>query len=86
MKFVTPIFVNVLQRLDLNLEIKCHMYVHIVKGQKISEDFLLFFNPSKKPTKMFPHFCPSQCLYSFYFFGHFFEVQAEIRRQFLRYL
>ena len=35
------------------------MYVHIVKGQKISEDFLLFFNPSKKPTKMFPHFCPS---------------------------
>ena len=35
------------------------MYVHIVKGQKISEDFCLFFNPSKKkPTKMFPHFCP----------------------------
>ena len=85
MKFVTPIFVNVLQRLDLNLEIKCHMYEHIAKGQKISEDFLLFFNPSKKTTKMFPHFCPSQCLYSFYFFGHFFEVQAEIRRQFLRF-
>ena len=38
----------------------CRMYVHIVKGQKISEDFCLFFNPSKKkPTKMFPHFCPS---------------------------
>ena len=66
MKFVTPIFVNVLQRLDLNLEIEClytlrlcHMYAHIVKGQKISEDFFLVFNPSKKPKKMFPHFCTS---------------------------
>ena len=37
----------------------CGMYVYIVKGPKIPEDFFLFLNPSKKSTKMFPHFCPS---------------------------